>query len=75
MANIPEHFTYSFLFNCTQVSSTASDLVSHMLKSQLLMSPDMWQILLSTLLRALPVLQVSFFLLSLHSMVYLSRDM
>ena len=48
----------SVSFVWLQVSGTASDLMSHLLKSQLLMSPTLWQALLKELARSLPILQV-----------------
>ncbi|XP_052274853.1 rotatin-like isoform X2 [Dreissena polymorpha] len=40
-----------------QVSGVASDLVTHLLKSQLLMPADMWQRFMKELMRGLPILQ------------------
>ncbi|WAR12090.1 RTTN-like protein, partial [Mya arenaria] len=39
------------------VANAASELVTHLLKSQLLMSPALWQLMLKELNRALPILQ------------------
>ncbi|WAR12025.1 RTTN-like protein, partial [Mya arenaria] len=39
------------------VANAASELVTHLLKSQLLMSPALWQLMLKELARALPILQ------------------
>ncbi|XP_052815197.1 rotatin-like isoform X2 [Mya arenaria] len=41
----------------TKVANAASELVTHLLKSQLLMSPALWQLMLKELARALPILQ------------------
>ncbi|KAL4234763.1 hypothetical protein ACF0H5_006405 [Mactra antiquata] len=39
------------------VSSLASDIMSHLLKSQLLMTPELWQMFLQALMSSLPILQ------------------
>ncbi|WAR12085.1 RTTN-like protein, partial [Mya arenaria] len=44
--------------SCEKVANAASELVTHLLKSQLLMSPALWQLMLKELARALPILQV-----------------
>ncbi|WAR12019.1 RTTN-like protein, partial [Mya arenaria] len=43
--------------SCEKVANAASELVTHLLKSQLLMSPALWQLMLKELARALPILQ------------------
>ncbi|WAR12076.1 hypothetical protein MAR_026256 [Mya arenaria] len=40
------------------VPNAASELVTHLLKSQLLMSPALWQLMFKELARALPIMQV-----------------
>ncbi|WAR12032.1 RTTN-like protein [Mya arenaria] len=43
--------------SCEKVANDASELVTHLLKRQLLMSPALWQFMLRELARALPILQ------------------
>ncbi|KAL3860206.1 hypothetical protein ACJMK2_010362 [Sinanodonta woodiana] len=53
-----EIILYGLADNDPKVCGFASDVLVHLLRSQLLMSPAMWQSCLQTLLKGLPILQV-----------------
>ncbi|WAR12035.1 RTTN-like protein, partial [Mya arenaria] len=48
---------FTAVLQCIKVANAASELLTHLLKSQLLMSPALWQLILKELARALPILQ------------------